>query len=244
MSSNKLAQEWIDLAPCWIRESRSGANSNRVGLLDGPLLDLCNPVTGKYAIDLGCGEGRFSRMLAKRGAKYVLGVDLCEPMVEAAKEIPTERVEFKVGDVQSMPWLADQSFDLAVSYLNQCDLPDYESNIREAYRILRPGGKFIIANLHPMRSAVGNWLKDLDGRKQHVILDNYFEEGARQWTMMGVQFTNFHRTLESYTSAFTTAGFSMTKIMEPTVTADNLKKHPRLEDERRVPNFIIFALVK
>ena len=142
MEAQKLAQEWIDIAPHWIKESRKGANSNRVGLLDEPMLQLCDPVEGLDVIDLGCGEGRFSRKLSGFGAKYVLGMDSCDPMIAAANEDKTEGVEFKVGDVQDMPWLAHQSFDLAVSYLNQCDLPDFKRNVREVYRILRPGGKF------------------------------------------------------------------------------------------------------
>ena len=43
-----------------------------------------------------------------------------------------------------------------------------------------------------MRSAVGGWHK-VDGKKQHVILDRYFDEGERHWKMMGITFTNFHR---------------------------------------------------
>lgn len=244
MNAKKLAQEWIDIAPNWIRESREGTNSNRVGLLDNPLIRLCDPVKGLRAIDLGCGEGRFSRMLSSRGAKYVLGVDLCGPMIEAANEIHMNGVEFRVGDVQHMPWLTDDSFDLAVSYLNQCDLPDFVSNVTEVHRILRPGGKFVIANLHPMRSAVGHWLKDKEGHKEHVILDDYFQEGERSWKMMGVKFTNFHRTLESYISAFIQAGFSIKNIIEPAVTSQNLEKYPELNDELRGPNFIVFGLVK
>lgn len=66
---------------------------------------------------------------------------------------------------------------IAVSYLNQCDLPDFKANNREIFRILRPEGRFVIANLHPMRSAAGGWQRTDDGEKRHVILDRYFEEG-------------------------------------------------------------------
>jgi hypothetical protein len=79
-----------------------------------------------------------------------------------------------------MGFIRDGAFDLAVSYINQCDLPDFEANSREVFRVLRPGGRSIIANLHPMRSAVGEWLKAEDGAKLHVILDRYFDEGDRR----------------------------------------------------------------
>ena len=81
-----------------------------------------------------------------------------------------------------------------------------------------------------------------DGKKQHVILDRYFTEGERRWKMMSVEFTNFHRTLSSYLDGFLKAGFDIERIVEPTVTVDQVKNYPELDDELRVPNFIIYAL--
>ena len=103
-----------------------------------------------------------------------------------------------VGDVQSLTFLADASFDLAISYLNQCDLPDFAANTREVYRILKGGSRFVVANLHPMRSAPGQWQRGGAGEKLHVAVDHYFDEGPRRFTMMGMPLTNFHRTLSTY----------------------------------------------
>lgn len=65
-------QEWRALAQSWIRESRTGTNANRRGLLDGPMLEARGDVRGLRVLDCGCGEGRFCRMLVDRGASYVL----------------------------------------------------------------------------------------------------------------------------------------------------------------------------
>ena len=239
-----LHQEWIDLAPAWIQESRQGRNPTRNGLLDKPVLEACGDVRGMHILDCGCGEGRFCRILVERGVDYALGLDLCEPMIEAARELASGKDEYRIADVQDLSFLGDESFDLVISYLNQCDLPDFEANNREVYRVLKPGGRFIIANLHPMRSAVGVWQKSPDGTKEHVVLDNYFDEGERQWVMMKVRFTNFHRTLETYVRSYRQAGFVIEEIVEPTVTKEELKRYPELDDELRVPNFILFMLVK
>ena len=239
-----MNREWIDLAPAWIREVREGANPTRTGLLDKPVLEACGNVEGLRVVDCGCGEGRFCRLLAERGAAYVLGLDLCVPMIEAAMEMRSRRDEYRVADVQDLSFLADETFDLAVSYLNQCDLPNFGTNNREVFRVLKPGGRFIVANLHPMRSAVGAWHKSEDGKKLHVILDRYFEESERHWTMMGVEFTNFHRSLSTYVRAFLNASFRIADIIEPTVRAEQLKVYPELDDELRVPNFIVYVLSK
>ncbi|MEI6082863.1 MAG: methyltransferase domain-containing protein [Verrucomicrobiota bacterium] len=244
MNQTSLSQEWNALAPAWIRESREGANPTRNGLLDPPMLAACGDVTGLRVLDCGCGEGRFCRLLADRGAAYVLGLDLCRPMIEAAEKMKSDRVEYRVANVEDLSFLDNATFDLVVSYLNQCDLPDFGANNREVFRVLKPGGKFIIANLHPMRSAVGGWHQAADGTKLHVILDRYFEETERHWKMLGVEFTNFHRTLETYTRSFRAAGFNITEIIEPTITPEQLQRFPQLAEELRVPNFIVYVLQK
>jgi SAM-dependent methyltransferase len=244
VNQDDLNREWADLAPAWIREAREGVNPTRTGLLDRPMLQACGDVDGLRILDCGCGEGRFCRMLAERGAAYVLGLDLCGPMVEAARELQSERDEYRVADVQDLGFLDADSFDLCVSYLNQCDLPDFMANDREVFRILKPGGRFVVANLHPMRSAVGGWHRTQDGEKIHVILDRYFEETERHWRMMGVDFTNFHRALSTYVRGFIAAGFVLVDLVEPTVTEEELVEYPQLDDELRVPNFVIYVLKK
>ena len=244
MDRARLSREWIALAPAWVKEAREGRNANRSGLLDPPMLKACGDVEGLTVLDCGCGEGRFCRILTERGAARVVGLDLCEPMIDAAKDLQAGRVEYHVADVQDLGFLEDATFDLAVSYLNQCDLPDFNANNREVFRILKAGGQFVIANVHPMRSAVGGWQTTDDGEKQHVILDRYFDEGERQWQMMGVTFTNFHRTLTTYTRGYRDAGFRIEGILEPSVEEDRLAEYPELEDELRVPNFIIYILRK
>ena len=244
MKQKDLNQEWIDLSKAWIEEARKGKNPTRNGLLDKPMLTACGDVTGKKIIDCGCGEGRFCRILAARGANYVLGVDLCEPMIEAARELQSESSEYCLADVQNLNFIENEMFDLAISYLNQCDVPDLDRNNREVYRILKPGGRFIVANLHPMRSAVGGWHRSDRGDKEHVILDRYFDESDRTWKMMGSEFTNFHRTLSTYISGFLNAGFGIEGIVEPTVNSEQLRDYPELDDELRVPNFIVYILKK
>jgi ubiquinone/menaquinone biosynthesis C-methylase UbiE len=239
-----LKQEWINLSAPWIKEARQGKNPMRKGLLDAPMLKACGNVKGLRVLDCGCGEGRFCRILAKRGAAYVLGIDLCRPMIEAARELKGARDEYRVAEAQDLRSIRDGTFDLAVSYLNQCDLPDSHANNREVYRVLRKNGRFIVANLHPMRSAVGGWHRDAEGKKLHVILDRYFDESERHWKIMGVEITNFHRTLATCVNGFLDAGFTVERIIEPTVTKKNLAKYPGLDDELRVPNFIIYVLNK
>lgn len=243
----KLKAEWQALAPEWIKESRDRLNPTREAVLDPPMLEACGEVTGLAVIDCGCGEGRFCRKLAERGAGRVIGLDLSEKMIAAARELPHPVIEYQVADVQAMPFLADASIDLAISYLNQCDLPDYAANTREVFRILKPGGRFLIANVHPMRSAIGGWQKDTAGNRLYVPVDHYFDESERHWAnALGspVTITNFHRTLQSTLDVFLQAGFRLERLLEPSISDEMLVRFPNMADERRVPNFIFYALHK
>lgn len=125
MSREDLKREWRLLAKPWIEEARDGKNPTREGLLDRPMLEACGEVTGLRVLDCGCGEGRFCRLLVARCAAHALGIDLCEPMITAARQLAASREEYRVADAMDLGFLADGSFDLIVSYLNQCDLPDF-----------------------------------------------------------------------------------------------------------------------
>ena len=59
------------------------------------------------------------------------------------------------------------------------DVADYRSAIRQAFRVLRSGGRFIVCNLAPMVTAGNMWVKYGDGTKLHFRLDNYLDEGPR-----------------------------------------------------------------
>ncbi|HKX31114.1 MAG TPA: class I SAM-dependent methyltransferase [Blastocatellia bacterium] len=244
MNSDNLRREWVELSRAWIKEIREGRNPHRNGLLDLSMFEACGNVESLKILDCGCGEGRFCRMLIERKAEYVLGLDLCEPMIGAARELQSERDEYRVADVQDLGFIEDEIFDLAISYLNQCDLPDHNANNREVFRVLRKSGRFIVANVHPMRSAAGSWQKTPDGKKLHVMLDNYFDEGERHWNMLGVEMTNFHRSLSTCIRGYLDAGFRIEGIVEPTITEERLALYSELDDEIRVPNFIIYILRK
>src|SRR5215212_1548335 len=102
-SKEQMATEWTTFAQNWIARIRSpGGDPSREALLDEWMLDVVGTVEALDVIDLGCGEGRFSRMLAARGAR-VTGIDLCEPMIAAASASRSStRETYAVADMESL----------------------------------------------------------------------------------------------------------------------------------------------
>lgn len=141
----RLRAQWAVMADEWIAAVEMGGdrNAHREGLLDPWMLDAVGDVLGLDVIDLGCSEGRFSRMLAERGAR-VTGLDLSKRFIEYAAEHRAKDEEYIRGDMEALSGIGDASFDLAVSYITLVDVPDHESAIGEAFRVLRPKGRFVV----------------------------------------------------------------------------------------------------
>jgi SAM-dependent methyltransferase len=239
----KMRALWDQAAPRWIERIRTRGDISREGLLDEWMLRALGDVSGARIIDLGCGEGRFSRMLAQRGAN-VTGVELSAPMLRAALEARVKDETYLPADMENLSAIQDAHFDIAVAYLTLLDVLDYQSAIREAFRILRPGGRFIVCNLAPMVTAGNMWVKYGDGTKLHFRLDNYLDETVREMPMCGVNIRNFHRTLSSYLNGFIESGFVLERIEEPVPSPEQLAAFPDNDDMLRVPLFIIYLLRK
>ena len=243
ITSEDVRDDWNRAAPAWIAQARAQGDLHRVGLLDPWMLDACGDVAGRDVIDLGCGEGRFSLMLAERGAR-VLGVDYSDVMIAAANQRPAHDVRYAVGDMAALTKVDNDAFDLAVSYVSLIDVVDHRRAIAEAFRVLKPGGRFVVANLAPMVTAGNRWIKTPEGVKTSFYLDNYLDETPRLMPLNGVNIRNFHRTLSNYVEAYLAAGFVIAGLREPFPSAEHASTYPQIADNLRVPLFQIFLLDK
>lgn len=104
---------------------------------------------GKTVLEVGCGDGRITRMLAPDCAR-IIGVDREPRFIEIAKTKVTDsncsNVEFAVMDACQLE-LADDSVDIVLYpwVLQMVSSP--QAAVQEAYRVLRPGGKLVIIGL-------------------------------------------------------------------------------------------------
>ena len=99
-------------------------------------------------LDVGCGIGGSSLYLAKKFNAQVTGITLSPVQASRAAERATEsllntQASFQVADAQNMPF-ADNSFDLVWSLESGEHMPDKTKFMQECYRVLKPGGKFIM----------------------------------------------------------------------------------------------------
>nr|WP_319540697.1 class I SAM-dependent methyltransferase [uncultured Methanospirillum sp.] len=103
------------------------------------------PADSYDILDVGCGTGEISMILAEMGHN-VSGIDLSEGMLNKAKEKAKKMglpVHFSIGDAESLS-CDDQSFDLVINRHLLWTLPDPEKALYEWHRVLRPGGNVAV----------------------------------------------------------------------------------------------------
>lgn len=140
-------------------EALSGADEFHLGgaAATAAVIESLRLTGGERVLDVGCGVGGPARSMAVHTGCRVSGLDLTPAFVEAAVRLSDltgleERTSFRVGDAADLDD-ADASYDAATMFHVGMNLPDKVAAFAEVWRVLRPGGRFVVYDV--MRTGPG-----------------------------------------------------------------------------------------
>jgi ubiquinone/menaquinone biosynthesis C-methylase UbiE len=211
--TDSLRRAWEAEAEAWATWARAPRHDAFSHLTLAALQSLL-PEPGERTLDLGAGEGRMGRALAAAGHR-VLGIDSSPTLTRlaATHEHPVESV---VADLAALPLRAG-SADLAVACMSLQDVDDLDRAVGEAARALRPGGRLVLAVVHPMNSA-GRFAASAPDAP-FVIAGSYFDSFRYsdhvERSGFEMTFHSAHHSIERYSRALEAAGFVIEAVREP-----------------------------
>lgn len=118
------------------------------------LEEYARPISGEHALDVACGTGAVTRMVAPMvGASgRVVGLDVNPAMLAVARNLPMPvgaAIEWREESALAMT-LPDSSFDLALCQQGLQFFPDRQAGVNEMRRVLKPGGRAVVACWQPL----------------------------------------------------------------------------------------------
>lgn len=205
---------WQVSAKAWIEDIGEHGDFGRRYVLDPVMLPRALARSPKNALDVGCGEGRFCRMLRQHGVAAT-GIDPTSALLAVARH-RDKKGAYLEAKAERLPFDA-KAFELVISYLSLIDIPDVQAAISEMARVLKPGGALLIANLNSFNTACAGdgWVKNRAGQRVYFPIDNYMQERAMWTEYRGIRIVNHHRPLSVYMQTLLATGLCLKYFDEP-----------------------------
>ncbi len=258
----KTGMFWEQNAEAWTTLSRKGYDIYRDHVNTPAFLKMLPAIAGLRGLDVGCGEGHNTRLLAKQGA-FMTGIDISAAFIRharAAERGESPGIEYYVASAHHLPF-GNERFDFVTAFMSLMDMPGLPAVLSEIYRILKAGGFFQFSITHPVTNApIHGKVKTGPGNKEAASIAGYFDENEtlgsiEEWLFSAApaeeksKFTRFkvprfHRTLATWINALIDHGFNIRRIGEPVASEEAIVACPHVGDTKIAPYFLHVLCIK
>jgi ubiquinone/menaquinone biosynthesis C-methylase UbiE len=241
----EVRRYWNENADLWTELSRAGYDIYRDYFNTPAFFDMLPDVDGLLGLDVGCGEGHNTRLLAERGAR-VAAIDLSDVFLGHAQRSEDQDalgIRYLLANVAELPF-AEASFDFATGIMSFMDIPDMSRALAEIHRVLKPGGFLQFSITHPCFETphrrtlrdekgrayareVGNYFRNLRGDVIEILFGSVPREIRERLPKFKVP--RFNRTLSQWLNMMMENGFRLERVEEPRPSNEAVRQHPRLQ---------------
>lgn len=254
MNHVEAGRLWNDNAAAWSMLARAGYDIYRDYLNTPAFFDMLPDISGLRGLDIGCGEGHNTRLLAKRGARMT-AIDIAENFIVHAKD--AERadplgIDYQVASAVELPF-ADATFDFATGFMSFMDIPETEKVVREAFRVLKARGFLQFSISHPCFDTPHRRnLRNVEGQTYALEVGGYFrsfDSEVDEWlfgaapaelklTLPKFKTPRFRRTISQWLHFLIDNGFLLERIAEPRPSDETVHACPGMQDAQVVAYFL------
>jgi ubiquinone/menaquinone biosynthesis C-methylase UbiE len=182
---------------------------------------LLGNLKGKRVLEIGCGGAQCGIAMAKKGA-IVTGIDISDSQLKFAKELAKKnnvKIKLIQGDIKNLKPINSNAQDIVFTAWALHYVDDFASCFKEAYRVLKKKGIFVLALPHPISRIIDH--------KTLKVKESYFNTG--KWFFEEVwpdkkkhRFVMYNYTISQVFNNLLNAGFTIEKMIEP----DSRKRYP------------------
>ncbi len=252
MDHKEVGRHWNSIASTWTAMVRAGYDFYRDRFNTPAFMNFLPDVHGLHGLDVGCGEGYNTRLLAERGA-VMAAIDISDVFISHASEISSggHYIHYVVASAVNLPF-ANSTFDFATGFMSFMDIPEIEGVFDEIFRVLKPGGFVQFSISHPcFETPHRKNLRDSDGITYAYEVGDYFRnlhgemmefnkpnsQAAKDGFPL-IQIPRFTRTLGQWLNAIVDSGLTIERVNEPRPTDEQVQDCPGLQDAQVVSYFL------